>query len=161
MRRVMTFSFKVSLFSFNRLSSKIQNLDSSRSERIVQLPLSFVICVCWPTLCKPCNRICRGNIHADTMSTRVIYNGVTDNPSVWCGHFRAIPRASINCNAFIFVTDKSSVWHGSFWPIPRSPIKRNSILFMYPCAVLLSHSLRRIPYWRARSYDCLGTHRLR
>jgi hypothetical protein len=85
------------------------------------------------------------------------------------------------------VTDNSSVWCGSFWPIPRSSIKRNAVFLLriihlsevghfdpyhalrlnvtvsFLCTVCCSPApiRRRIPYWRARSFDCLGTLGLR
>ena len=93
-------------------------------------------------------------------NVRSVLWDVTDNPSVWWGSFWPIPRSSTKRNAVIFVTDHSSVRGGSFWPISRSPIKCNS---EFLCTVCCSPApiQRRIPYWRARSFDCLGTLGLR
>lgn len=49
---------------------------------------------------------------------------------------------------------------GHFDPYHILPMKRNSEFYV-PCAVLLSHFLRRFSYWRARFWDCLGTLGLR
>ena len=138
MRRVMTFSFKVSLFSFNRLSSKIDFFDWQPIWARLFSLLTLRYLRLWSTYVKPCNRICRGNIHVDTMSTRVIYNELQIIWRCGGGTFEPYHAFLLNVTLSFFVTDKSSVWYGSFWPIPRSPIKRNSIflciraLFSYP-----------------------------
>ena len=77
-----------------------------------------------------CNRICRVNIHMDTMSTRVIS---ALQIICLCGSGWLCPHHVLQLTVTLsfFVTDKSSVWGGSFWPISRSPIKRNSEFFMY------------------------------
>ena len=150
MRRVMTFSFKLSFFSFNRLSSKFDFLIDSRSERICFASFIFRYLRLVIDLCKALQPHLQGEISALQI--------ICPCGSGWlCPHH----VLQLTVTLSFFVTDKSFLWGGSFWSISLSPIKRNSILFMYPCAVLLSHFLRCFPYWRARSYDCLGTLRLR
>ena len=86
-----------------------------------------------------CNRICRVNIHMDTMSTRVIS---ALQIICLCGSGWLCPHHVLQLTVTLsfFVTDKSSVWGGSFWPISRSPIKRNSEFFMYRALFSCPHS---------------------